>query len=322
MMQNFTQAQLLFENYLAKETFKSSPANLYDPCKHIVALGGKRIRPVCVLMAIELFTAINEDAFHSATAIELFHNFTLIHDDIMDNAPLRRGKQTVHEKWNMPTAILSGDVMNVYAYQHLCNVTAQYLPAILHTFNTTAIEVCEGQQMDMDFEARNDVSIDEYITMITLKTSVLLACAFKMGAIIGGATDGPAQILYDFGKNLGISFQLKDDYLDAYGTSEKIGKQIGGDILSNKKTFLYLKAKEKANEAQAKLLEDLLQYDGTDKVEKTMQLFLELDIETEITKAKEYYSQLAYDCLEKLPVQDSKKTELRNLAEYLLGREK
>ena len=321
-MKNFTEAQILFEDYLAKETFKPSPGNLYDPCRHIMAIGGKRIRPVCVLMANELYASITEDALHAASAIELFHNFTLIHDDIMDNAPLRRGKQTVHEKWNMPTAILSGDVMNVYAYQHLAKVHPKYLQAILQVFNTTAIEVCEGQQMDMDFEQRDDVSIAEYILMITLKTSVLLAAALKIGAILGGATDSATNMIYEFGKNIGISFQLKDDYLDAYGSAEKIGKQIGGDILSNKKTYLYLKAKEKANAQQAAMLQELQHYNGADKVEKTLDLFNQLDIPTATQQAKEHYSALAFECLDKLPVQDSRKQELKTLAEYLLEREK
>jgi geranylgeranyl diphosphate synthase, type II len=320
-MQNFIQAQQLFEQYLTKESFKPSPANLYDPCRYIMALGGKRIRPVCVLLANQLFSASTNNALHAAIAIELFHNFTLIHDDIMDQAPLRRGKQTVHEKWNMPTAILSGDVMNIYAYQHLTEIDPKHLKAVMQLFNTTAIEVCEGQQMDMDFEQRSDVSIAEYIQMITLKTSVLLAAALKIGAIVGGASESAAQILYEFGKNLGISFQLKDDYLDAYGTSEKIGKQIGGDILCNKKTFLYLKAIEKANAEQAKQLIELAQDFSPQKVEKTMALYQELDIETETKKAKEHFSALAFECLNKLPVQENKKTELKLLAEYLLDRE-
>jgi geranylgeranyl diphosphate synthase, type II len=320
-MQNFSELLVLFEQQLNQEHFKQTPANLYDPCRHIAAIGGKRIRPIAVLMAMELFADLNEDAMHAALAIELFHNFTLIHDDIMDNSPIRRGKQTVHEKWNIPTAILSGDVMNIYAYQHLCRVEPKYLSAVLTVFNTTAIEVCEGQQLDMDFEKRDDVGIPEYIQMITLKTSVLLAAAFQIGAIIGGASESAASVLYEFGKNLGISFQLKDDYLDAYGTSEKIGKQIGGDILSNKKTFLLLKAIEKASEKQRVELNNLLQYKGADKVQKTLALFNVLNIAEETKIAKKFYSNLAFENLDKVPLQHAKKQQILALAEYLLDRE-
>jgi geranylgeranyl diphosphate synthase, type II len=320
-MQTFLQLQSLFEKHLQLHNFPEKPQNLYDACRHILTLEGKRVRPVAVLMANELFAEIRKDAFEAAMAIELFHNFSLIHDDIMDEAPLRRGMPTVHEKWNMPTAILSGDVMNIYAYKCLNNLHKDYVQQVINVFNNTAIEVCEGQQMDMDFEKRNDVSIDEYIKMITLKTSVLLAASFKIGALIGGATDGACSLLYDFGKNLGISFQLKDDYLDAFGESDKTGKQIGGDILSNKKTFLHLKAFEKASETQKEKLNNLIDNNDATKVQETLSIFEELNIKQETRKAKEYYSNLAFENLEKLPMLEARKIELKNLAEFLLNRD-
>ncbi len=320
-MHSFLQLQQLLETRLAEHTFKQSPSNLYDPCRHILQLGGKRIRPTLCLLAHELFSELNENVFNAAIAIELFHNFTLIHDDIMDQAPMRRGAPTVHTKWNMPTAILSGDVTNIFAYEALNKIETQYLHEVLTVFNTTAIEVCEGQQMDMDFETRSDVSIPEYVNMIALKTSVLLAASLKIGAILGGATMGTAQLLYDFGKNLGISFQLKDDYLDAFGQAEKIGKQIGGDILANKKTFLLLKAQELANPEQQLEIENLLLQNNETKVADMLHLMERLNIKEEAQQAKEYYSNLAFESLDKLPVQEFRKTELRNVANYLLSRE-
>jgi geranylgeranyl diphosphate synthase, type II len=320
-MQSFLQLQQLFETQLQGHIFPDSPANLYNACRHIIKIGGKRVRPVALLMSNELFGEINEAAFDAAIAIELFHNFTLIHDDIMDSAPLRRGITTVHEIWDTPTAILSGDVMNIYAYKILNKLPKNYLNEVLEVFNQTAIEVCEGQQIDMDFEKRTDVTIDEYISMITLKTSVLLAASFKIGAILGGATASASSMLYEFGKNIGISFQLKDDYLDAFGTSEKVGKQIGGDILCNKKTFLQLKAWDKANTVQKENLQQLAISNDANKVAKTLAIFNELDIKNETIIAKEKYSVLAFEYLEKLPMLAVRKQELQNLAEYLLNRD-
>ncbi|RZL52120.1 MAG: polyprenyl synthetase family protein, partial [Pedobacter sp.] len=220
--------------------------DLYEPIRYIMSLGGKRIRPVMVLMATELFTTDTNKALDVALAIETFHNFTLVHDDIMDNAPLRRGKITVHEKWGVNNAILSGDVMMVESNKHLSKVDILVLKPVLDTFNATAQGVCEGQQLDMEFEQRDDVSIPEYIEMIRLKTAVLLGGAMKLGAIVGGANTVDADLLYSFGENLGIAFQLQDDILDVYGNPEKFGKQVGGDIISNKKTFLHLKTLELA----------------------------------------------------------------------------
>ncbi|MFM2386712.1 MAG: hypothetical protein RL660_1469 [Bacteroidota bacterium] len=319
-MHSLQQLQQRFEEHLATYTLKEQPSRLYDACRHILSIGGKRIRPVALLMSHNLFQEPNQSALHAATAIELFHNFTLIHDDIMDAAPLRRGQATVHQQWDMPTAILSGDVMNIYAYAELNKIEPQYLHQVYDVFNTTAIEVCEGQQMDMDFELRDDVSIDEYINMIALKTSVLLACSIKIGAILGGATDGTADLLYAFGKNLGISFQLKDDYLDAFGDPDKTGKQAGGDILANKKTYLHLKAYEKANAAQRQQLLDLQQA-SANKVQDTLALFEQLEIKADTQSVKEHYSKLAFDALEQVPVPDARKSELRTLAEFLLNRD-
>jgi geranylgeranyl diphosphate synthase, type II len=321
---NFLEHLQSFETFLLQYTqthFTKQPKNLYEPCEHILKIGGKRVRPIALLLTHELFEPITEEAQYAALGIELFHNFTLIHDDIMDNAPLRRGAPTVHEKWNLPIAILSGDVMNVHAYECMNRVPQKHLTEVLKVFNKTAIEVCEGQQLDMDFECREDVSIAEYIHMITLKTSVLLAASMEIGALLSGSSVATAEMLYEFGKNLGISFQLKDDYLDAFGTSAKIGKQIGGDILANKKTFLLLTAFEKANESQKQELNNLIADTSANKVANTLALFEQLGVPDATTIAKTHYSNIAFEILEKLPVQDAKKGALRELAQMLLERE-
>jgi len=235
--------------------FPSQPEGLYAPVSYTLALGGKRMRPVLVLLGCKVFTEEIGHAIGPAVAVELFHNFTLLHDDIMDNAPIRRGRPTVHAKWNPNTAILSGDAMMVLAYQALSRTDTALLPLLLPLFNETALNICEGQQLDMDFEQRDDVTIAEYEEMIRLKTAVLLAASLKIGAIVGGASEEHAQYLYDFGMNAGIAFQLQDDILDVFGDSDKVGKQQGGDILSDKKTYLLLKAMEMAgNEDRATLL--------------------------------------------------------------------
>lgn len=321
-MHSFAQLTAAFEEkFIMDAPFPAKPNNLYEPCNYLLQLGGKRVRPVLCLMGNELFGEIGSDAWHAGYAVELFHNFTLIHDDIMDKAPLRRGKQTVHEKYGLTAGILCGDVMNIHAYEQLAQVKTA-LPQIFHLFNKTAIEVCEGQQEDMDFESRNDVHIDEYIHMITLKTSVLLACALKMGALIGGATEGNADKLYEFGKNLGIAFQLQDDYLDAYGATDKLGKQNGGDIKANKKTYLLLKALENSNNEQRAAIEKLLQTDDESKVPAMLQLFSDTRADLACRDAVELYSKKAFASLEDVAALKKRKEPLHELATYLLMRDK
>lgn len=312
----------LFEERLKESLpFPQLPSGLYDPCRYFMELGGKRVRPVLCLMSNELFGDITEDAWHGAMGIELFHNFTLIHDDIMDKAPLRRGKDTIHEKYGLTTAILSGDVLNIHAYDQLAKIH-QGLPQILQLFNKTSIEVCEGQQWDMDFETRNDVGLEEYIHMITLKTSVLLACSLKMGALLGGATEGNAAKLYEFGKNLGIAFQLQDDYLDAFGSSDKLGKQNGGDIIANKKTYLHLSALGNANHLQRKEIDEVLLMDGAEKVPAMLNLFTSTRADEACRQAVQQYSDMAFQCLEEAAVVSKRKEPLFELAQYLLMRDR
>ena len=320
-MQSFTALSALFEEKFNIRHFPTHTRTLYDPAQYILGIGGKRIRPAAVYMANELFSDIDEDTFNAACAIELFHNFSLIHDDIMDKAPLRRGQQTVHEKFGESTALLAGDVMFVQAYEYLSKIKPLYLPKVVAIFNKTAKEVCEGQQLDMDFEKRDNVSLDEYVEMISLKTSVLLGSSLQTGAILGGAGLGSQQHLYDFGKNLGIAFQVQDDYLDAFGDPEKFGKQTGGDILANKKTFLLIHAKDVANQQQAAALNELLNSNAPDKVARVLQLFRDCNVAEWATALKEKYYATAMMHLEALAVQESRKKELRDLADYLLQRE-
>ena len=233
--------QKSFLQYLEAKNWIQEPKNLYEPIDYILQLGGKRIRPVLTLMAADIFSGDFQKALPAALAVEVFHNFTLVHDDIMDDAPLRRGQATVHEKWDLNTGILSGDAMLILAYQYFEDYEPHVFQKLSKLFSKTALEVCDGQQLDVDFETRNDVSIPAYIDMIRLKTSVLVAAALKMGAIVAETSNENANLIYDFGLNLGLAFQLQDDYLDTFGDPETFGKQIGGDIIENKKTFLYLK---------------------------------------------------------------------------------
>jgi geranylgeranyl diphosphate synthase type II len=321
-MHSFTDLTRIFEErFTSSLPFAQSPANLYDPCRYILQLGGKRIRPILCLMANELFEEINEDAWHAAIGIELFHNFTLVHDDILDKAPLRRGQPTIHARYGLTAGILCGDVMNTYAYTQLASIT-RALPQVLHIFNKTAIEVSEGQQMDMDFESRNDVRIDEYIHMITLKTSVLLACSLKIGAITGGALGDNANKLYAFGINMGIAFQLQDDYLDAFGDTDKLGKQNGGDIIANKKTFLLLKALENADAGQRTEIEALLHEAKEDKVQSMLALYTATAADAACLLAVADYSKKAFACLEDVAIPSKRKQPLFELANYLLLRDK
>jgi len=319
-MHPFPELLAQFEDFFGRHSFPSHPATLYEPCSYLLRMGGKRVRPVLCLMSHELFAPLSENAWNTATAIELFHNFTLMHDDIMDAAPLRRGFETVHKKYGSSAAILSGDVMSIYAYEHLNRIQTEYIHTVIEHFNATAIRICEGQQLDMDFEQRPFVSMEDYVEMITLKTSVLLAASLKLGAILGGATVGCSEVLYQFGKTLGIAFQLKDDYLDAYGSSDKTGKQLGGDILSNKKTFLSAKAYELASEAQRQQFQDLLLRNDADKVEDTLRFFDSMGVKQELEAEMERYTNQAYELLEKVPVISKRKQHLQEVADMLLKR--
>jgi geranylgeranyl diphosphate synthase type II len=320
-MHSFEALSVQFEQYFNKRHFPAQPVNLYDAAQYILQIGGKRVRPVGVLMGNELFSSIHQDAYAIAVAIELFHNFSLIHDDIMDKAPLRRGVPTVHTKYGESTALLAGDVMLVAAYEEINKVEASKLHDLLTLFSKTAKEVCEGQQMDMDFESRDEVSMEEYLHMITLKTSVLLAASMQMGAILGGAGLGNQQELYAFGKNVGIAFQVQDDYLDAFGDPKKFGKQVGGDILANKKTFLMIHALEVANESQKKELNVLLQGNDPQKVDKVLAIYEACHVKEWAETLKEKYLDKALQHLENIAVVQNRKEPLEKLAKLLLQRE-
>lgn len=293
-----------FVAFLEHSQKPQEPKNLYDPIDYILFLGGKRLRPVLTLIAAELFGCSYKKALPAAMAIEVFHNFSLVHDDIMDDAPLRRGKETVHEKWDVNTGILSGDAMLIHSYEMLLAYKGDELKLLFSLFNKTAKEVCEGQQYDVDFESRTDVTISEYLRMIEFKTSVLLAAALKMGAIIAQASAENQDLLYEFGKHLGIAFQLQDDYLDAFGDPDTFGKQVGGDIIENKKTFLYIKALELASSEDRKALSDLFSHSKHSphtKVAIVKDLYrksgaveaIQKEIENYTTKAFRYLSEIS-----------------------------
>jgi geranylgeranyl diphosphate synthase type II len=319
----------LFDQYLNANNYQQkSPQELYEPIDYILGLGGKRIRPLSVLIACSLFSKEIEKALPAAYAIEVFHNFSLVHDDIMDKSVIRRGQPTVHKKWDDNTAILSGDVMLVYAYEHLAKLDPAILPIALTTFNEVAIGVCEGQQKDINFEERlaTSVSIAEYIDMITLKTSVLIYGAMKIGALVGGANLENAERVAEFGKNLGIAFQLQDDYLDTFGETAKVGKRIGGDILQNKKTYLVIKALELANTAdKATLLELLTQTVAEEKEEEKIAtvtaIFHKLDIPKQMQSAIKKYNDIALQNLTKINVSEEQKQPLVDLLHQLMVRE-
>ena len=323
-MNSFLELSKLFEQKFNSRHFPTHTPTLYEPAQYILQLGGKRIRPVCVLMGNELFGEINPDSYEVATAIELFHNFSLIHDDIMDKAPLRRGMETVHTKYGDSTALLAGDVMLVQSYEYLNKIKRDYSQRIFQVFNDTAKAVCEGQQLDMDFEKRSVVSLEEYVNMISLKTSVLLAASLKLGAILGGAGQGNQQHLYEFGKNLGIAFQVQDDFLDAFGDPDKFGKQLGGDILANKKTFLMIHALEVASDNQKEELSILMQtsnIDPTEKINKVLSIFRDCKVDEWAVALKEKYVQIALQHLDETAVLLVRKKPLMELTEYLIQRE-
>lgn len=322
-MQQIQAYQNILEERIQKLTLPESPKNLYDPLRYFLTLGGKRTRPSLTMLACSLFGEPGIKAVNAAMALELFHNFTLIHDDIMDDAPLRRGQQTVHEKWNKDIAILSGDVLFVEAYALLAQHEPAVLAPLLAVFSRTAREVCEGQQMDMDFESLSTVTIDAYIEMIRLKTSVLLGAALEMGAIVAGVDNrDDIQNIYDFGVNIGLAFQMHDDILDVYADPKKFGKQVGGDILSNKKTFILLKAYELADEETKKALDQqLLEGNEEDKVQKVTAIFDQLGIKEVAEAQKELFYQNALEKMNRINVPEENKKELLGLAKYLMSRD-
>jgi geranylgeranyl diphosphate synthase type II len=318
-MQSFETLSKQFAEKFDKRHFPEQPASLYEPNEYFLRLGGKRVRPVLCLMGNELFDEIITDAWHAATAIELFHNFTLIHDDIMDKAPLRRGQQTIHTKYNDSTALLAGDVMMVKAYEHLNKISSSHLAKVLSLFNKTAIEVCEGQQMDMDYESLHDVGMTDYLRMIELKTSVALAASLKIGALLGGGGERNQNLLYEFGRKLGIAFQVQDDYLDAFGDQKKTGKQVGGDILANKKTFLLIHAMESST--HRKELEQIIKMNGAGKVDKVVAVYKDCKADEWALQLKNKYLDEALGHLEDIAVLSKRKEPLKELALFLVQRD-
>jgi geranylgeranyl diphosphate synthase type II len=322
-MHTVSQYQEFVIEYLQSQLEVKEPKNLYEPIHYILGLGGKKIRPVLTIMSAEIFDVSYKKALPAALAVEIFHNFSLVHDDIMDDAPLRRGNTTVHEKWNTNTAILSGDAMLILAYQYFEFYEPKIFRKLAKLFSKTALRVCEGQQMDVDFETRQDVTISEYMKMIEYKTAVLVAAAIKMGAIIAEAATENADLIYDFGLNLGLAFQLQDDYLDAFGNPETFGKQLGGDIIENKKTYLYLKAMEYATDADKQKLANLFSTqmeDNTAKIAEAKDIFVNSGAAAATQKAIEEYTFKAFDLLDQMKIKDDKREILRVFGEGLMGR--
>lgn len=324
IMKTLKELQNIIAAAVGNLNFPAYPAELYEPISYILSIGGKRMRPALLLMACDLFKGDIHAAIKPALAIELFHNFTLMHDDIMDKAPLRRGNATVHERWGESVAILSGDAMFVEAYKFITRVDAHILKPVLDIFNQTAIGVCEGQQIDMNFEQRNNVGIDEYLNMIRLKTALLLGGALKIGALIGGADEKNAALLAEFGEQLGIAFQLQDDILDVYGDPDKFGKQVGGDIISNKKTYLLIKALELAKDNHAMELHrriNALEFDAKEKVDAITSIYNELGVRKQAEEAMQNHAEKAYEALKAISVSEEQKQQLRGFADGLLVRE-
>ncbi len=319
-MQKIDSYTRLIENTLARQDFDSEPAELYAPISYILSLGGKRLRPAMVLAACDLYGGELSEAVMPALGIEIFHNFSLIHDDILDKAPLRRGKKTVHEKWNHDIALLSGDAMLVKAYQYIAAVDPKILPHVMKAFSATAMEVCEGQQYDLNFEKQEMVSQQDYIEMIRLKTSVLLGCALKVGALVAGAPLKEADKLYKFGVNIGIAFQIQDDILDAFGNPEKFGKTPGGDILNDKKTILMIHAMENASEAQLKELKGKFANDD-EKVKTIRGLLKEIGSKDYAMAKMEAFYQEALKHLDESAGKAEIKNELANFAQWLIKRD-
>ena len=319
----YTSEQLLekVKVALAEIKFDSKPEELYNPIKFTLNLGGKRIRPVSVLLACEMFNGDIEKAINPAIAIEIFHNFTLLHDDMMDNASVRRGNPTVHIKWTNNIALLSGDAMSVIAYKYISQ--AHNLKETLDVFSDTALKICEGQQYDMDFESRNDVSVDEYLKMINLKTAVLLAAALKIGAIEANAPESDKENIYEFGRNLGMAFQLQDDYLDTFGNVEKFGKNIGGDIVSNKKTYLLIKALELASGKEKEELNHWLakkEFNNEEKIAAVRKIFDTLEICKQSQLLMKSYFEKAEEFFNKLSISKESKNTLKDFTDSLRER--
>lgn len=312
-----------FIKYLKTKVKTKEPHNLYEPISYILELGGKRLRPVLTLLTTALFDGNYKNALDAALAIEVFHNFSLVHDDIMDDAPLRRGKTTVHEKWDINTGILSGDAMLINSYQYFESYPSEIFKKLVQLFSKTAIEVCEGQQYDVDFETRDDVTIAEYLKMIEYKTAVLVASAMKMGAIIAKTSLENQNLVYEFGRNLGIAFQLQDDYLDAFGDPKTFGKQVGGDIIENKKTFLFLKALELSSKSEKETLLHLYSIeptDSTDKIEAVKTVFEQSGSVAATKKKIENYTLKAFDCLNLLSIPEERKAVLKAFGQNLMKR--
>jgi len=322
---DITSYQNEFLNYLEKKEWIREPKNLYEPIDYIIQLSGKRIRPILTLMAADILSGNQKQALPAALAIEVFHNFTLIHDDIMDDAPIRRGQKTVHEKWDVNRAILSGDAMLILAYQYFENYPPEIFQKLAKLFSKTALEVCDGQQLDIDFETRNNVNIEEYLEMIRLKTSVLVASALKMGAIVAEASEKDANLLYDYGLNLGIAFQLQDDYLDTFGDPNSFGKQLGGDIIENKKTYLFLKAMEisDANDQQKLAFFYKQQLDDNSiKINEVKRIFERCEIPTLIQQLINEYTYKSFDSIKEMNISSLNKEKLIDFGSFLMARNK
>lgn len=322
-----TAEQLLSEinAYIDNLPYDRKPMSLYEPIRYVLSIGGKRIRPVLMLPAYNLYKDDPERIFPSACALETYHNYTLLHDDLMDCAPMRRGHQTVHEKWDANTAILSGDTMLVMAYERMMQCNSEVLPEVIQLFTETALEICEGQQYDVEFETRDDVTEEEYIEMIRLKTSVLLACALKMGAIQAGASAEDAENLYRFGEQMGLAFQLQDDYLDVYGDSATFGKRIGGDIVSNKKTYMLINAYNKANRAQRAELDSWIlrkDFNEEEKITAVTRLYNEIGIDQMALDKIAYYFEQSKKYLAAVQVPEERKAELQAYSAKMMHRKK
>ena len=325
-MRSIAAYSTLFQAYLTQNGFSQTPQELYEPVNYILSIGGKRLRPLLALMGCELFSDAVERALPVAMAVEVFHNFTLLHDDIMDAAPLRRGQPTVHIKYGINTGILSGDVMLILAYNFLQNTEGgiKLTHELQKIFNKMAIQVCEGQQLDMNFENRNDVTLPEYIQMIELKTAVLIAAAFQMGALVGGATSKKAEYLYQFGLNIGMAFQIQDDILDTFGDPEKFGKKVGGDIVQNKKTYLVLKTYEMGNATQIADLQHLMNINNLNEIEKieaVKHIFDAVKVREQAHNEMMNYVNIAFKNLDKTPLSNERKNDLKQWANDLVMRE-